>query len=151
MCKKIFLGLVVLFVAAQFVRPPKNLAAGPGPNDIGLKHPVPAETQTLLRRACYDCHSNNTRYPWYAEVQPVRWWLDSHIDDGKRHLNFSEFGAYPAKRAAKKLEEISDEVTDHRMPLKSYTWVHAEARLTPAEVKQLTDWADAVREGIAVP
>jgi len=151
MIKKIFLGLVILLVAAQFVRPEKNLSAGTGPNDISVRHPVPARVQTLLQHACYDCHSNHTHYPWYAEVQPVRWWLDSHINDGKRHLNFSEFGRYPADRAGKKLDQIIDEVEDRSMPLPSYTWMHPEARLTPDDIKLISAWADGLRDEISPP
>jgi len=149
MIKKILVVLVILAVVAQFIRPAKNLGAGGGPNELRTKHAVPAEVQQLLERACYDCHSNLTRYPWYAEVQPVGWWLANHVNDGKRHLNFSEFGTYNLKRSASKLEEISDEVSQHSMPLRSYTWGHPEARLTPAEVKLLADWADALHDEIA--
>jgi hypothetical protein len=151
MLKKILIGLVVLLVLAQFVRPARNLAAATSPNDIGVKYPVPPAVQTVLQRACYDCHSNHTHYPWYAEVQPVRWFLDSHIADGKRHLNFSEYSSYTAKRAAKKAEEIGDEVEHHEMPLKSYTWMHPEARLTSEEIKLLTDWAEKLHAQIAPP
>ncbi len=151
MFKKILAGLLLLLAAAQFVRPARNLSAGPGPNDINVKHPLPAGVRTVLERACYDCHSNHTRYPWYAEVQPVRWWLDSHIHDGQRHLNFSEFGSYSDKKAGKKLDAIIDEVEQHTMPLKSYTWVHTDARLTPAEIKLLSDWAEGLRDEIVPP
>jgi len=149
MIKKILLALLLLLVAAQFIRPARNLAAGPGPNDLGVKHPVPANVQAVLQRACYDCHSNTTRYPWYAEVQPVRWWLDQHINDGRRHFNFSEFGSYSAKRMDKKLGEVASEVTEGEMPLKSYTWMHPEARLTPEEIKLVADWARGLRREIA--
>lgn len=137
-------GVVVLsvLIAIQFVRPALNQSAGPGPNDIAAKHPVPADVAALLRRACYDCHSNNTRYPWYAAVQPVGWWLASHVNDGKRHLNFSEFSTYSPKRAGDKLDEIIDEVEQKHMPLKSYTWAHPEARLTPEEIKLIVTWAE---------
>jgi len=151
MRKKILLLLFLLLVAIQFVRPARNDSAGAGPDDISVRHPVPADVNAVLQRACYDCHSNHTRYPWYAEVQPIRWWLDSHINDGKRHLNFSAFGAYTPQRAGKKLQAVSDEVTEHTMPLKSYTWVHSDARLTPAEIKLLAGWADALQEQIAAP
>lgn len=151
MIKKILLGLAVLLAAAQLVRPDKNLAAGPGPDDIAVKHPVPAKVLTVLRQACYDCHSNNTHYPWYAEVQPVGWWLRWHVNDGKRHLNFSEFGSYTAKRAGNKLDQIIEEVEQRAMPLRSYTWMHAEARLSPEEVKLLADWAEALRDEISPP
>ncbi len=151
MIKKLFLFLLILLVAAQFYRPTRNLSAVAGPNDINAKHPVPPAVQGLLERACYDCHSNNTKYPWYAEVQPVRWWLDSHIKDGKRHLDFSEFGAYTAKRASRKLKQTAEQVEQGEMPLPSYTWMHPEARLTPAEVKLLADWARATEKTVAVP
>lgn len=151
MVKKILFGLVVVLAAAQFVRPQKNLSAGTDPNDINVRHPVPAAVQAVLRRACYDCHSNHTRYPWYAEVQPVGWWLNQHVSNARRHLNFSEFGSYPAKRAAKKMERVAAEVEDHTMPLKSYTWLHAGARLTPAEIKLLVDWAESVQKEITGP
>ena len=151
MIRKTVVVLGALLLAAQFVRPGRNLSPVPGPNDISVKHPVPAAVQSVLHRACYDCHSNNTRYPWYAEVQPVRWWLDSHINEGKQHLNFSEFGTYPAKRAGKKLDEIIDEVEQRSMPLSSYTWIHTDARLTPADIKLISDWADGLRDEISPP
>ncbi len=151
MIKKLLLGLVVLLAAAQFIRPEKNLSAAAGPDDLLAKHPPPPQVRALLQQACYDCHSNNTRYPWYTEVQPVGWWLKWHVDDGKRHLNFSEFGAYSAKRAGKKLEQIADEVEQHGMPLPSYTWMHPGARLTPDEIRLLADWAESLRIEIAPP
>ena len=149
MIKLIVSILLVLLAAAQFVRPQKNLSASSGPTEITSSHSVPSEVQSLLRRACYDCHSNHTNYPWYAEVQPLAWWLASHVKEGKEHLNFSEFGAYTLKRKISKLEQVSDEVSQHAMPLPSYTWAHPEARLSAAEVKLLTDWADDLRDEIA--
>jgi hypothetical protein len=142
MIKKIALLLLALIVIAQFIRPAKNVAAVAGPNDIATKHPVPANVAALLQRACYDCHSNNTKYPWYAEVQPAGWWLAEHVNDGKRHLNFSEFAAYTPKRAKTKAGEIVDEVEEKKMPLKSYTWMHPEARLTVEEIKLIIAWAE---------
>ena len=147
--KKVLPGLVLLFIAAQFVRPAKNISQATAPNDINTKYTLPAEVRTLLQRACYDCHSNQTHYPWYAEIQPVGWWLAKHVHDGKEHLNFSEFGTYTLKRSVSKLDQISDEVSQHAMPLPSYTWGHPEARLTAAEIKLLTDWADNLRDEIA--
>ena len=151
MIKKTTAFLIALLVAAQFVRPDRNLSTAPSPNDLNVKYPVPANVSPVLKRACFDCHSNQTRYPWYAEVQPIRWWLDKHIADGKRHLNFSEFATYSTKRAAKKAEEIADAVEHREMPLKSYTWVHAEARLTPEEIKLLVDWATDLHDQFAPP
>ncbi|MFA6962173.1 MAG: heme-binding domain-containing protein [Opitutaceae bacterium] len=146
--KKISLGVVVLFIAAQFYRPAKNIASGPSANDITAHYPTSPDVKQLLSVACYDCHSNTTHYPWYANIQPVSSWLASHVEDGKKHLNFSEFASYTPKRAANKLGEVVDEVTDREMPLFSYRLGHADARLTPAQIKLLTDWAGSVRTHI---
>jgi hypothetical protein len=147
--KKALLVFTLLLVAAQFFRPQKNQGAVGGPNDIAVKHAVPAPVKDLLQRACYDCHSNRTHYPWYAEIQPVGWWLAKHVADGKKNLNFSEFGSYPLKRAATRLEQISEDVSEKAMPLPSYTWGHPEARLSMEEIKLLTDWAESLHEEIA--
>jgi hypothetical protein len=145
--KAALLVVVIVLAGLQFFRPEKNLAHhGPGPDDLMVAHAPPVEVQKILQRACYDCHSNTTRYPWYAEIQPVGWWLADHIKEGKTHLNFSTFGAYKPRRQAIKLGELIDEVEEGHMPLSSYKLVHPEARLTPAEVKALIDWAEAARD-----
>jgi hypothetical protein len=147
--KIVLVVFAVLLVGAQFVRPAKNISTvAPGPDDLTVLRPPPAEVQAVLARACFDCHSNHTRYPWYAEIQPIGWWLADHVKEGKAHLNFSTFGTYPAKRQSRKLEELIEEVEAAQMPLASYTWTHADARLTPAEIKALTDWAASVRENL---
>lgn len=147
--KIVLLVFAVLLVGAQFVRPAKNLAPGaPGPDDLTVLRPPSAEVKAILERACYDCHSNHTRYPWYAEIQPLGWWLADHVKEGKAHLNFSTFGTYPAKRQTRKLEELIEEVEGGNMPLGSYKLTHTDARLTPAEIKALTDWAASVRENL---
>ena len=151
MLKKFLLCLLVLLVGAQFIRPARNESVAVSPNDITAQHLVPTKVQALLHQACYDCHSNNTHYPWYAAVQPVGWWLAWHVNDAKRHLNFSEFATYAAKRERKKLGEIADEVETHGMPLKPYTWMHPEARLTPEEIKLIANWAEGLQDEIAPP
>lgn len=152
MIKKICLGLIVVFIGIQFIHPTKNLSAvSPGPNDITTRHATSPEVKAILAKACDDCHSDNTRYPWYAKVQPVSWWLAGHVNDGKRHLNFSQFGTYTAKRARKKLEETVDQTKKHEMPLFSYTLIHREAKLTDAEIAALSAWADAIRATIPAP
>jgi len=145
---KLLLALAALLLVIQVFRPAKNLGVAEpftGPHEITVLHPASPEVKQILAVACYDCHSNRTRYPWYAEVQPVSWWLANHIRDGKRHLNFSEFGTYNAKRQAKKLDEIVDEVKDHGMPLSSYTLVHADARLTEAQIAALCRWVESAQ------
>ena len=151
MLKRISLGLLIILVALQFFRPARNFSAGPSPNDIAAQPSTPPEVRHLLETACYDCHSNHTRYPWYAQVQPIGWGLAYHIRSGKRHLNFSEFAAYPAKRAAARLDTAIDEVTDHGMPLFSYRLMHADARLTDEQIKRFTDWAEATRQRLLAP
>jgi heme-binding protein len=149
MKKKILTGFVVVFVAVQFVRPAKNLsAAPPGPNDLVTRYGAPPEVKKILEVACYDCHSNRTRYPWYAEVEPNGWWLASHIRDGKDNLNFNEFAGYSKHTQAKKLEAIGDELTGHTMPLNSYTWIHKDAILSEAQIKLLTDWTEDLKDKI---
>ena len=136
------LGLAVALLAAQFFQPARNLGEPEGPQSIVVQHKVPAEVQQILRRSCYDCHSNRTVYPWYASVQPVAWWLNEHIVDGKRELNFSDFAGYDTKRAVRRLQSTADEVRERHMPLPSYLLAHREARLSDADVTRLTTWAE---------
>lgn len=147
-CRITGLALILVLAGIQFIRPVQNLGATGGANDLATRSAAPDEVRRLLADACYDCHSNHTRYPWYASVQPVAWWLDHHVREGKRELNFSEFGAYPAKRAARKLAAIGKEVGRGGMPLASYTWMHPAARLTPEQRKTLVDWAQALHDKI---
>jgi hypothetical protein len=141
------LRLTALAVAAgllgmQLVRSPRNEGVPEGPMSIVAQQAVPAPVKAILQRACYDCHSNRTVYPWYGSVQPVAWWLNKHLAEGRAELNLSEFGAYEPKRAVRKLQAIADEVHDHTMPLKSYLLMHREARLTDAERALIVDWAE---------
>lgn len=139
-------ALLAILVVIQFFRPAKNTAVAPSPYDISTAYAVPAHVQTILKKACNDCHSNNTVYPWYAEVQPVAWWLANHVEDGKRHLNFSEFMRYPAARQYHKLEETIEMVDKSEMPLSSYTLIHTTAKLSGEERKALHDWCESVRD-----
>lgn len=86
----ILITLLVVLVVIQFFHPAKNISTVKSPNDIAVLHNVPANVSTILDKACNDCHSNNTRYPWYNNIQPVAWWLDNHVQEGKGELNFNE-------------------------------------------------------------
>lgn len=141
-------GLLLILVALQFFRPARNTGISEGPQSIVAREPVPAGVRQILARACYDCHSNNTKYPWYAAVQPLAWWLNDHVTEGKAELNFSEFAAYDAKRAVRKLQAVADEVHERHMPLKSYLLVHPEAKLTEADVALVTTWAEDLADEI---
>ena len=150
MVKKTLIGLALVFVAIQFIRPEKNIsAAPPGKDDFIVRLAPPPEVKRMLEVACYDCHSDNTRYPWYAEIQPSAWWLKSHIDEGRDNFNFSGFGAYSAKKQAKKLDALIDVISDHSMPLKSYTWIHRDAIFNDSQTKTLTTWLESVRDKLA--
>jgi Haem-binding domain len=145
MTKKILIGLLVGLVILQFVRPERNISTVEPANAIATKYAVPANVQQVLKYSCYDCHSNNTKYPWYTNIQPVGLWLHSHVVDGKRHLNFDEFAAYPEKKAKDKFEEIEDAALNGWMPLSSYLIIHADTRLTPEQSKEIAEWAGALK------
>jgi Haem-binding domain len=145
MLKKILLVLLVIFLVMQAFRPEKNVS-GQKNNAIATLYPVPDNVNQILVKACNDCHSNTTVYPWYAEIQPVAWWLDDHVKDGKKHLNFDEFATYRLAKQFHKLEEVFDEVKGGEMPLESYTVVHRDAKLTTEEKNILLDWSTAVRD-----
>jgi hypothetical protein len=141
MVKKILIGLLAVLVIIQFIRPAKNDGSGVAANDITAVYAdMPQQVQTLLQQKCYDCHSHSTKYPWYANIQPVAWWLADHVEEGKAHLNFSEFKTYNAEKAAHKLEEVVEEVAEGEMPLKSYTLIHRDAVVTAEELNLLRDW-----------
>ena len=142
MLKKILYVLIAALVIIQFIRPKQNVSAGPFPNDISTKFAVNDNVASILKQSCYDCHSNNTVYPWYANVQPVTWWLQDHVNEGKKELNFSEFATYTAKRQRKKFTEIMDEVKEGKMPLESYTYIHKKSILTAEQKDALYKWCE---------
>ena len=144
--KRTFQILLLIFIIIQFIRPAKNKAEGISKNDISTRYAVPANVQAILKTSCYDCHSNNTVYPWYAKIQPVTWWLNDHIQDGKKDLNFSEFATYSIRRQYKKLEEVNELVKENEMPLDSYLWIHKDAKLDEQQKLTLANWVDAVRD-----
>jgi len=143
--KRILLILLIAFLAIQFVRPAKNESTDKSKH-VSTLYAVPADVNTILTKACNDCHTNNTIYPWYAEVQPVTWWLDDHIKEGKSHLNFDEYSTYSLRKQYHKMEEVVEQVKEKEMPLNSYTWVHRDAKLTDAERVALTTWAQSVMD-----
>jgi len=137
----ILLALGIIFVAIQFIRSERNKNEKPSPTDIAKVFTVPDSVTVILKNACYDCHSNNTSYPWYSHVQPIGWFLTKHITQGKDELNFSEFGSYSTRRQLSKLDEIEDVMNDDIMPLPSYRLLHKKARLSQKEKTLLINWA----------
>ena len=146
--KRTFQILLLAFIVIQFIRPAKNRADGISNNDISKIYAVPADVQAILKTSCYDCHSNNTVYPWYAEIQPAAWWLADHIKEGKKELNFSEFASYRIGRQYRKFEEINKEVKENEMPLESYLWIHKNSKLSDEQKLTLANWVTAVRDTI---
>jgi hypothetical protein len=142
------LGLLLALVAVQFVSTPRNTGPTEGPASLAAREKLPGDVHTMLQRACYDCHSDNTKYPWYAAVQPVAWWMNQHVADGKAEVNFSDFARYDTKRTVRKLRAVADEVRDRDMPLKSYLLMHGEAKLTDAEAARLAQWAEDLADEV---
>ena len=145
--KRILIGVLLVLIVLQAFRPAKN-QSGDVSKDISSNYVVPENVKVILAKACNDCHSNTTRYPWYAEIQPVSWWLGNHIKDGKRHLNFNEFSGYRIARQYKKLEECIEQIKEGDMPLPSYTIIHKNAILTEAEKQTLYNWFEVLRDSI---
>lgn len=149
MKKKILLTLLAILIIIQFIRPSRNLSNEVAANDITKVYTVPADVQQVLKISCNDCHSNNTVYPWYTNIQPVGWWMQHHVNEGKGHLDFSSFAAYPPKRQHHKMEEVIEQVQDSHMPLNSYLWIHKDAQLTADQRTLLINWAEQLKDQIA--
>lgn len=139
---------MAVLVLIQFFRPVKNIApVTTNSNAIDQVYILPENVKGILQKACFDCHSNTTKYPWYANIQPIAWWMDDHVNEGKGELNFSIFGSYTLKKQDHKLEEISEQIVDE-MPLLSYTIAHKEAKLSKVEKEELTLWVNNLRKEI---
>ncbi|MCO4291648.1 heme-binding domain-containing protein [Solitalea sp. MAHUQ-68] len=148
MKKKILYGLLILLVIIQFIRPTKNQSNSISANDISKHYSVPSDVQESLKVACADCHSNNTNYPWYTNIQPVGWWMQHHVNEGKEHLNFSEFIGYSPKKANHKLKEVIESQEEGWMPLESYLWIHNDAKLTKEQKGAIIAWAKTTQQQI---
>ncbi|GAB3921369.1 heme-binding domain-containing protein [Mucilaginibacter myungsuensis] len=135
----LLLGFIVV-VGIQFLPQQRNENNESAGHDLYRTLPVPERIGIILKRSCYDCHSNSTRYPWYAKVQPIRWWLDGHIRDGKKELNFDEFGNYSRRRRQSKLGAVANSVEDGTMPLSTYTLIHQSAKLSDTEKQLIISW-----------
>jgi uncharacterized membrane protein len=144
--KKILVIVLTIFFAIQFIRPAKNTTTNDSlKNDISSVYPVPENVRNILKSSCYDCHSSNTYYPWYSNIQPVGLWMQFHVDEGKLELNFDQFASYDKKKQHKKFEEIVDEIKTDNMPLPSYIKMHKEAKLTQEEKNILTGWVASMQ------
>ncbi|HEY8560695.1 MAG TPA: heme-binding domain-containing protein [Pyrinomonadaceae bacterium] len=133
------LGFVVIqFFRPDFANPPVNQT-----DTLEANATVPENVKAILTRSCMDCHSHETKYPWYSRVQPGAWFMKDHIDEGRRELNLSIWKTYEPRRQRRKLAEICEQAQDRLMPLPSYLWIHRDAKMTDEEIKTLCDWAEA--------
>jgi Haem-binding domain len=138
--KWIFGALAAAFALLQSTNPART---NPPVKNIFPVTNAPPQVAAMLRAACYDCHSHETRWPWYSRVAPLSWQIADDVNEGRKNLNLSDWPNDDPKRAAKKFEDMSEQIGYGEMPLKKYTLIHADARLTDGQRKELTDWLDA--------
>lgn len=144
--KKVVVILLVAFIMIQFFPIDKtNPPATPGMDFLLIKN-TPSEIAKVITTSCYDCHSNETKYPWYSAIAPSSWFLKNHIDEGRKHLNFSTFAVYETKRQAHKLEECIEMIEKKEMPLESYYIGHQDAKLTDVQRQELVKYLKRVKE-----
>ncbi len=141
MLRIVLIVLIAAFLVAQVFRPNR---VNP-PVDPAKALQAPPSVQAILDRSCNDCHSNNTRWPWYTNISPLSWWIADHVKEGRRELNFSEFNGYTERRKGKKLEEICEQVQQGEMPLKNYVPLHPEAKLSDADQQTLCSWTKQLK------
>ena len=140
MKKKILIILVVLFAAIQFFRIDRiNPKVDPQKDFFTISNP-PEEIRTIFKNSCYDCHSNQTIYPWYSNIAPVSWMLKSHINKGRENMNFSEWGDYSPDEQKDILETCQEKIKADEMPLSSYTLIHSNAKFDEKKKALLFDW-----------
>ncbi|MEB8329550.1 heme-binding domain-containing protein [Flavobacteriaceae bacterium KMM 6897] len=146
--KIIVLALLVGFVGIQFIPTSRNQSAIVPKTDFMVVNDVPNQVESIIKTSCYDCHSNNTEYPWYNKMQPVAWFLEDHVQHGKEELNFNEWADLSSRRKNSKLKSILSQIEDGEMPLWPYTLVHREAKLSEDEKKIVLEWVSKLKEGL---
>jgi hypothetical protein len=142
-------AVLVLFVAAQAYRPDLSGPPVDETKTMRATAQLTPEVGAVFDRACNDCHSSKTDWPWYSRLAPVSWYLKNHVEEGRRELSFSEWGTYPRRKASVKLKEICDQVSEGEMPLKSYLLMHPAAKLSDADKKLICDWTEQERKRTA--
>ena len=146
--KSLGLVMVVVLVGIQFVPIRSNQTMELLSTDFVLAYKVPEKMGRVLHTSCYNCHSNNTDYPWYSKVQPVGWFLENHINNGKAELNLSEFGSYSVRKQKSKLKSMANQIEKDEMPLPSYTFIHHEARLSTESKKAIVDYLNTLQDSL---
>ncbi|MGY5849626.1 heme-binding domain-containing protein [Salegentibacter sp. F14] len=146
--KIIALVFLVVLVGIQFVPTNSNQSEVVPKSDFMLVNNVPKDVQDKLKFSCYDCHSNNTEYPWYNRIQPVAWFLENHIREGKSELNFNEWGELSDRRKNSKLRSIISQIEDDEMPLDSYTFIHWDAKFSELEKKEIIKYMTQLKDSL---
>ena len=144
--KKIALLILLVLMGIQFIRPDKNESGYESLVNFEQETQMPSHIKGIMQKNCYDCHSRQTTYPWYAEITPISHWLDHHIKEGKEHLDLTQWGTWNYQIKDHKLDELIEEVEEGEMPLDSYTWIHGS--LNDAEKELLINWAKNVRTSL---
>lgn len=146
--KRIVFFFLIAFGGIQLIPSNSNQTSVISETEFINYYQPPSSIQNILKNSCYDCHSNNTNYPWYNKIQPISWLLENHINEGKKELNFSEFGAYSSRKQKSKLKSIIGQIRDDEMPLSSYTIIHQNAKLDNFKKKELIGWFSKLKESL---
>jgi len=139
---------LIAVVGIQFMPTTRNQSNEVYETDFTKTLIVPNNVQNLLKNSCYDCHSNNTNYPWYNLIQPVSWFLENHIKEGKKELNFNEFGAYSIRMQKSKLKSVINQIKENKMPLPTYALIHKDAKLSEADKELLIRWMNKLKDSL---
>ena len=146
---KIIAGIfLVALVLIQFIPVDYNQNDTVPQTDFMVVHKVPEAIQKKIQVSCYDCHSNNTQYPWYNRVQPVAWFLEDHIKEGKAELNFNEWDSLSSRRKTSKLRSIIKQIESGEMPLNSYTLIHRDAKFSKEETEEIINWVTQLKDSL---
>jgi len=131
------------FIFIQFFRIEKNVSEEVSEHDFLKQNPgMPEMLQSTFSRSCYDCHSNNTNYPWYSNIAPFSWVIDQHIRNGKHEMNFSDYDTLTDKQKIAVLDEICESISDTSMPPANYLMLHRDAAIDFDDITSICDWAD---------
>ena len=147
--KRIVLALAIVFAGMQLFRPDRTNPPVDPAQSVQATANLPPEVHAVLRRACFDCHSSETRWPWYSGVAPVSWGVVNDVKEARAAFNLSDWGTYPPRKRVAVLEKMCDEVREGKMPLKQYLWLHRDATLSEADWKSVCDWSMGEADGLA--
>ncbi len=146
--KIILMIVLVVFVGIQFIPTKRNQSENTSVSDFMIVYNVPKQIEDKIKVSCYDCHSNNTQYPWYNKVQPLAWLLENHIKEGKADLNFSDYGDYSKRRQKNKLKSIISQIRNDEMPIWSYTIIHNDAKISASNKEIIMEWFQQLKDSL---